>query len=276
LFPFESFYSYWVQMLLISGIFAGLFGLVMGSFLNVFIYRWPLGQSVVRPSRSYCPACKKDIAWYDNIPLLSYLILRGRCRHCSESISWRYPSVEVLTSLVSVVILLRFQNPAEYFVYFVLFSAPLIAISFIDLKHYLIPDLLSLPGIFVGTLVHVLLGPQGPVDNLLQAGLGIVVGGGTLFVISWVYEKLRHREGIGGGDVKLAAMIGAFLGWQAVIIILFLSSLFGTVIGLIVLLIRRKGLSQAIPYGPFLALAAWFYLLYGRDLVHWYLQLAVS
>ncbi len=253
-------------------LFAGLFGLCVGSFLNVCIYRLPRGESVVRP-RSHCPHCNQSLHWYENIPLLSYLIQRGRCRRCPGHISLRYPTIELLTALLSVVIAYRFPDPAHYVGYFLLLSAPLIAITFIDLKTYLIPDVLSLPGIVAGVITHTYIMPGPWTSCLLNSLLGVIVGGGILFLLASLYSLLRKQEGMGGGDIKLAAMIGAFFGWQAVLFVLLVSSILGTLIGGAFLLTSRKEMSHPIPYGPFLALGAWAYLFFGPQLIDWYLSL---
>lgn len=252
--------------------FAALFGLLVGSFLNVCIHRLPRNESVVRP-RSHCPECRHPLLWYENIPLASYLLQRGRCRHCRHPISLRYPTVELLTALLSVAIAYRFPDPVAYLAYFLMLSAPLLAITFIDLAHYLIPDVLSVPGIFLGFVAHLYLAPGTIADRALDSLAGIVVGGGILSLLAWLYARIRRQEGMGGGDIKLAAMIGAFFGWRAIIFILLASSLAGTLAGGLFLLVSRKKLTHPIPYGPFLALGAWGYLFFGRQVVDWYLSL---
>lgn len=250
--------------------FAALFGLIVGSFLNVCIYRLPREESIVRP-RSHCPGCQVLIRWYENIPVLSYLFLRGKCRHCGRRISLRYPVVEILTAVLSVVIVLRFPSPAHYIAYFLFLSAPLLVITFIDLEHLIIPDVIVWPGIGLGLIVHLYLSPAPIVTALTDSLIGIAVGGGSLFLLGWVYEHMRGRVGLGLGDAKLAAMLGAFFGWRAIIFLLLLSSITGTVVGLSYILLRRHSLTHPIPYGPFLALAAWIYLFYGSQLLNWYL-----
>lgn len=253
-------------------ILVGIFGLCVGSFLNVVIHRLPLGQSVVTP-RSYCPHCDQKIAWYDNIPLFSFLFLRGKCRRCGQKISWHYPVVELLTLFLSVGTYYYYQNVLHYLVYFCTLMAPLIAILFIDLKHRIIPNVLTLPGIAVGALVHYWDAPPlWETRALIDSAVGIIVGGGFLFVVAWGYEKIKKREGLGGGDVKLAAMFGAFFGWQAVIMILLMASVLGSLVGLLVVAFKRDWLYQ-IPFGPFLAVAAYLQLFFGRPILVWYLSL---
>lgn len=250
-----------------------IFGLLIGSFLNVCIYRLPRGESIVRP-RSRCPGCRQQLRWYENIPLLSYLVLRGRCRYCHRTISLRYPTVELLTAVLAVALWMRFPHPVPFLCYFVLLSAPLLVITFIDLEHLLIPDVITLPGIVVGIAVHNLLSPGLWTVPLIESALGILLGGGSLWLISWIYERWRGQIGLGMGDVKLAALLGAFLGWRPVIFILFVSSFVGMLIGLILLVSRQTRLKQALPYGPFLALAAWIYLFAGQPILAWYLGMA--
>lgn len=248
------------------------FGLVLGSFLNVCIYRIPRRQSVIVP-RSYCPECGRFIRWYDNVPVLSYLWLWGRCRFCRKRISLQYPLVELLTGLLSLGVYLKFGGVLPYLFYFLLLAAPLVTVTFIDLRHRILPDVLTLPGIAAGVLATLLLSGLAPVSALLRSLFGILAGGGILFLVSWVYEKIRHQEGIGGGDVKLAAMLGAFFGWKEIFLILFLSSLLGSIAGVILLALFKKGLRFAIPYGPFLAGAALITLFLGAEIVRWYLGL---
>lgn len=254
-------------------ILAGFFGLCVGSFLNVVIHRLPLGQSLIKPSRSYCPHCQHTIAWYDNIPLLSFLWLKAKCRHCKQSISIQYFVVELLALFLSLATFVYFKNLILYFAYFCLLVAPLLAIIFIDLKHRIIPDPISLSGIPAGVLVHYLdAPPTWEKQALIESGIGILVGGGFLFLVAFAYEKLKKKEGLGGGDVKLAAMLGAFFGWQAVLMILLISSVLGSVIGLIVVTLK-KNWQYALPFGPFLAIAAYLQLFFGSPILNWYLSL---
>ena len=246
-----------------------LFGLLVGSFLNVVILRLPQGQSVVLP-RSFCPSCGRFLRWYDNIPLLSFAILGGECRFCKKAISWQYPLVEILTGLLSLVTFWKF-GMIPYLLNFLLLICPLIALSFIDLRHRILPDLITLPGIAAGLLVSLVDG-EFRLASLFPSLLGILAGGGTLFLIAWIYEKTRRQEGIGMGDVKLAAMLGGFFGWKGVFLTLFLSSLAGSLVGLILIVILRKGLKYAIPFGPFLALGGLVNLYFGRELIWFYLR----
>ena len=188
-------------------IFSILFGAMVGSFLNVCIARLPKEESIVWPG-SHCPLCRKPIKFYDNIPLVSYLLLKGKCRQCRGSISLQYPLVEGITALSSLLLIIKFGPSLSYLIYFA-FVAALIVITVIDLYHQIIPDVISLPGIGVGLLASLII----PQITFLNSLIGILLGGGSLFLVATVYRWLFKREGMGGGDVKLLAMIGAFLGW---------------------------------------------------------------
>lgn len=246
---------------------AFILGTVIGSFLNVCICRIPAGQSIVSPPSS-CPQCGQRIRWYQNIPILSYLFLGGRCASCRTHISLRYPAVEALTGLLFLLTLYSFGFSTATLVYWLLLAA-LVVITFIDLDHQIIPDVISLPGIVLGFGGSFLI-PWLPWRDSLY---GILLGGGLLLTIAWLYEKLAKREGMGGGDIKLLAMLGAFLGWKAILPIVFLASLVGTLIGVPLMLLQRGDSKLAIPFGPFLALAATVYLFWGEGLVRWYLTL---
>ncbi len=241
-----------------------IFGAVVGSFLNVCIYRIPKGESIVFPG-SHCPHCKGSIPFYDNIPLVSYLVLRGRCRYCQGTISLQYPLVEGITAFASFLLFYQFGISWSYLFYFA-FVASLIVITVIDLYHQIIPDVISLPGIGVGLVASLLL-PQLTFFNSLA---GMLLGGGSLFLVATFYHWLTKREGMGGGDVKLLAMIGAFLGWKAVILTIVLSSLIGSIVGVIVIMAKGKDFKYAIPFGPFLSLGAALSLFYGEQIIRCY------
>ena len=244
-----------------------IFGALIGSFLNVCIFRLPKEESIIWPG-SYCPHCKNPIKFYDNIPLISYLVLRGRCRSCKGSISLQYPAVEGITALSSLFLFIRFGLSLSFLIYFA-FVAGLIVITVIDLFHQIIPDLISLPGIAMGLLLS-LINPNITFSNSM---IGVLIGGGSLFAVATVYHWLFKRVGMGGGDVKLLAMIGAFLGWKAVILTIFLSSLIGSLVGIIVMVSKGRDFRYAIPFGPFLSLGAVFSLFYGQEIISWYLGL---
>jgi len=246
---------------------SGIFGAIVGSFLNVCIIRLPKEESIVWPG-SHCPQCRNPIKFYDNIPLVSYIWLKGRCRHCKQLISVQYPLVEAITGLGSVVLFIRFGPSLTYIIYFA-FVAALIVITVIDLYHQIIPDVISLPGIGVGLLASLIL-PQFTFFDSLK---GLLLGGGSLFVVATLYQWLFKREGMGGGDVKLLAMIGAFLGWKAVILTILSGSLIGSIIGVGIMILKRKDFKYAIPFGPFLSLGAVISLFYGEDIIRWYLYL---
>lgn len=243
-----------------------LLGSCVGSFLNVGIYRLPRGLSIISP-RSFCPQCQTPIKPYDNIPLLSYFLLGGKCRNCQARFSWRYPFVEALTGGMALALFVKFGLSLTFFSTFAL-SAGLIVITFIDLDHRIIPDVISLPGIAIGFLLAFFDSLATVKDSLL----GIIAGGGSLYVVALVYETLTKREGMGGGDVKLLAMIGAWLGWKAILFTLFFASLLGTLIGGMVMLIQKEGRHYAIPFGPFLAFSALAYVFFGPQLIAWYLN----
>jgi leader peptidase (prepilin peptidase)/N-methyltransferase len=244
-----------------------IFGALIGSFLNVCILRLPQEESIITPG-SHCPQCKKPIKFYDNIPLVSYLLLRGRCRYCHSPISIQYPLVEGITALSSLILFLKFGPTLSYLFYFSFVSA-LIVITLIDLYHQIIPDVISLPGIGVGILASLFI----PQITLLNSLIGILLGGGSLFLVATIYQWLFKREGMGGGDVKLLAMIGAFLGWKAVILTIFLGSLLGSISGIIIMVSKGKDFKYAIPFGPFLSLGAVIALFYGENIIRWYLYM---
>ncbi len=244
-------------MLLLSA-FVFVFGAVIGSFLNVCIYRLPENQSIAKPL-SQCPSCHHPIRFYDNIPLISYLILRGKCRDCGNKISWRYPLVEFITAVLALLLFAQFYLTLDFLIFFI-FTAVLIVITFIDLDHQIIPDVITLPGIPIFFLLAVFV-VQVP---WMEAAIGLFVGGGVLLAIALGYEFITKREGMGGGDIKLLAMIGGFLGWKSLIFVLLFSSLLGAVIGVALMLIKKEDAKYAVPFGPFLSAAAVAYLFWGE------------
>ena len=241
-------------------------GTLVGSFLNVCILRLPQEESIVWPG-SHCPQCKNPIKFYDNIPLISYLLLKGRCRDCHRPISFQYPLIEGITGLASLILFMKFGPSLSYLLYFI-FVAALIVITVIDLYHQIIPDVISLPGIGVGLLASLII----PQITLFNSLIGILLGGGSLFLVATVYHWLFKREGMGGGDVKLLAMIGAFLGWKAVILTILLGSLIGSMIGIMVMVSKGKDFKYAIPFGPFLSVGAVIAIFYQNEIIFWYLQ----
>jgi leader peptidase (prepilin peptidase)/N-methyltransferase len=252
---------------LISKVFVFLFGAAVGSFLNVCIYRLPGSLSIIRP-RSMCMRCKTQIAFYDNIPIISYLWLRGRCRHCGATISLRYPVVETTAGLFAVALFNRHGVAPEGFILYA-FVAALLVVTFIDLDHQIIPDVITYPGIMAGFLSSFV------VDYITykESLMGILLGGGSLFLVASVYYLLTRKEGMGGGDIKLLAMVGAFLGWKAVIFTIFVGSAIGTVVGVAVALRTHGGRKMAVPFGPFLSLGALLFLFCGQQIIGWYTAL---
>jgi len=237
--------------------FVFVFGAAIGSFLNVCIFRLPADVSIVRPL-SQCPQCHSPIRFYDNIPLVSYLILQGKCRDCQGKISWCYPMVELITALLAVLLFAKFHFTLNFLIFFI-FTAVLIVITFIDLDHQIIPDVLTLPGIPVFFLLAVFV-VQIP---WMEAVIGLLIGGGVLLAIALAYEFITKREGMGGGDIKLLAMIGGFLGWKSLIFILLFSSLLGAIVGITAMMIKKQDMKYAVPFGPFLSAAAVAYLFWG-------------
>ncbi|MDO8462009.1 MAG: prepilin peptidase [Deltaproteobacteria bacterium] len=255
-------------------VFIILFSAVLGSFLNVCIYRIPRGQSIVLP-RSHCPNCGRFLRWFHNVPVVSFLLLKGKCSFCHRPISWRYLLVELITVGFALLTFYRFGPTAAFFLYFFFLVAPLIVISFIDLEHRIIPDWISLPGIVLGFLVRLALSNGQYLLSLRESLLGVAIGGGFLFFVAFLYEKLRRQEGLGGGDIKLAAFLGAFLGWQNILFVLPIASLAGFVVALVLVIFYRKGMKYPIPYGPFLSLAGLLQLYYGNELIRWYLHVVL-
>jgi len=238
----------------------GLFGLALGSFLNVVIARVPVGRSLVRPG-SACPGCSAPLTWYDNIPVLSFMLLRGRCRSCGMRISWRYPIVETITAAVLVVAYAAFGPSVNFLVACVLLPV-LVALTAIDLDHQMIPDAITLPGIVVGLVINVV----GRRISWLDCAIGILLGGGLFLVIILV-----SRGGMGGGDLKLGAMLGAFLGWQALLVALFVAIVLGGAIGAVLLATGRRGRKDPIPFGPFLAAGGAMALFWGERAFGWWM-----
>ena len=240
-------------------------GACVGSFANVCIYRLPHGKSIIQP-RSMCPQCGHRIAWHDNVPLLSYLWLRGRCRRCGAPISLRYPLVEAVCGLFALGVYLKFGWTWHALAVYT-FIATLIVVTYIDLDHRIIPDIISLPGIPIFLLASLLV----PSVTFFEALLGILAGGGSLLMVAWTYQLLTGKQGMGGGDIKLLAMIGAFLGWKGVLFTIFVSSAVGTLAGIAVMIASRQDGKLAVPFGPFLSIGALTYIFFGAPILHWYI-----
>lgn len=240
-----------------------LMGLSIGSFLNVVIYRLPRGQSLVSPG-SRCPKCGSELRWYDNVPVLSWALLAGRCRRCREPISAQYPIVEIITALLFM--LVAWVTPeGPLLISRLVLVAMLVALFGIDLEHQILPNTITLPGIVVG-LMFSAIAPPGWKDALL----GALLGAGVLYGIAAAYYAVRREEGLGMGDVKMLAMIGAFLGWKAVLVTLVLSSISGAILGLALIAAQRGGMKLALPFGTFLAVGAVAAMLAGDPLIAWY------
>ena len=318
-------------------LFILLAGMAVGSFLNVCICRLPRGESVVTPP-SHCPACDYRIRWYDNIPLLSYLLLRGRCRGCGTRISLQYPLVELLNGLLTLALFLRFGPTLAFLVLF-LFCSALVVITFIDIEHQIIPDEIAGPGILAGYIVSLTMSdhaavplaigivgggaslflafgtlllpwrtaavPDEGADDAFDVGqykrfllaslpgivlgayaaiafdgqvwatslLGIFAGADLICLVIVAWYLVRKEEGMGGGDIKLLAMLGAFLGWKAIPFIIFAGSLVGSVVGVTIMLVQKKDSKLAIPFGPYLVFGAVLYIFYGRQIIQWYLAI---
>jgi len=248
-------------------VLAFIFGACIGSFLNVCIYRIPAAVSIVHPGSS-CPHCKTMISFYDNIPIVSYLVLMGKCRHCKAPIALRYPFVEFLTGILALACMVAF-GPTMHGVLNFFFIATLIVVTFIDLDHRIIPDVITLPGIPVFFLFSFAI----PTISWLDSIIGILVGGGCLFSVAWIYHAITGRDGMGGGDIKLLAMMGAVMGWKGILFTIFAASAVGTVVGLATMIKSSKGMRLAIPFGPFLALGGILYLFFGTAIIRWYIHL---
>ncbi len=261
------------------------FGLVIGSFLNVCIVRLPREESIVHPP-SRCPNCGARIAWYDNIPVLSFVMLRAKCRKCGQPISWRYPAVELANGLLYLWAGSAFGLTGESLLVMLLCSAFLV-ITFIDLDHHIIPDVITLPGIVIGLAAAPFfmsaldvplpfhLGSLVPASRtyptaLCNSVIGLLFGGGPLLLIGWIWEKLRNVEAMGGGDVKFMAMVGSFIGWKGSLLTIFFGALSGSVVGVILIALKKQEGSQVIPFGPYLVLGALLSLFYGPAIIGWY------
>jgi leader peptidase (prepilin peptidase)/N-methyltransferase len=244
-----------VSLFLIAAVF--MFGCIIGSFLNVVILRLPDPAASIAFPSSHCPKCETPLHWYENIPILSYLILGGKCGHCRVKISAQYPLVELLTGLLAVAVIATFGLSMTALGFFV-FCAALVTIIWIDLHHQIIPDVISLPGIIFGFGFSFI----SSFVTWQESLIGLLAGGGIFYAVSYSYYLLRRQEGLGGGDIKLLAMLGAFLGWQSLLFIIFASSVTGTIAGLLAMRSQKRGGATRIPFGPFLAISGLFYLFF--------------
>lgn len=254
-----------MQDYLVIYIFVGLLGLAVGSFLNVLIYRLPRNKKIVF-ERSACPKCGKPIPFYHNIPLLSFIILGGKCRDCKARISLRYPLVEFLNAAAYIYFLYMDGITAAWLAHAYLASS-LIVIIFIDLEFQIIPDKITLPGMVLGLIASLFVSPPG----IVNAAIGFVVGGGALLALAYLGEWLFKKEAMGGGDIKMAAMLGAFVGWQKVLLIFVGGAVIGMVVSIIWMLVSKKVRSERIiPFGPFLAMASFVVIAYGDPIIQFY------
>lgn len=259
-----------------------LWGLAVGSFINVCVYRLPREKSVVTP-RSACPACSAPIRWHDNIPLLSFILLRGRCRDCGAEISWRYPVVELLTGVLFVWVHFHvFRQPVSparliLIPFYWYFCASLVALSAIDLVHFIIPDRITYPLGAVGLALAIIypghLGGTSVGDGLRLAAIGLLVGGGALYLIRLLGGFLFKKEAMGMGDVKLLAGVGIWQGWPSALLAIFLAAAVASVVGVAMIAVKRARWQSKLPFGPYLALASLATLFYGPALLNWYLNL---
>ena len=247
--------------------FIFVFGLCVGSFMNVCIYRLPISKSISNPPRSFCPNCNHMIRYYDNIPVFSYILLKGCCRYCKEPISLRYLLVEIMSGLMVVAVVLKYGISFQSFIYFI-FIASLIVITFIDLDHRIIPDIITLPGIIIGLGSSFFI----PQIGFKTSIIGLLAGGGSLYSVAWGYHLITGKDGMGGGDIKLLAMMGTIVGWKGILFIIFVSSAVGTLTGITLILIQGKNMKFAIPFGPFLSLGAITYIFFGLQIIQWYLN----
>jgi leader peptidase (prepilin peptidase)/N-methyltransferase len=248
-----------------SLLLAGFVGAAVGSFLNVCIYRLPRDLSIVWPA-SACASCRRELSWFENIPILSYLVLRGRCRTCREPISIRYPIVEAITA-VMVATAWWYYGPGTLLASRLLLGCALIVLFAIDLEHQLLPNVITLPGIVVGFVFSLVAEP-----GWLASALGILLGGGGLYAVAAGYFLVRREDGLGMGDVKMLAMVGAFIGWKLTLLTLLLASFSGSVIGVLLIAFRGGDMKYALPFGTFLAVGAGLAATVGTSLLDWYLR----
>lgn len=241
-------------------------GLIIGSFLNVCIYRLPKNESIIKPA-SHCPTCKKEISWFDNIPILSFIILGGRCRFCKSRISYRYPLVEFLAALASAILFIRFGFSINFLVYSIL-SFGLIVAAFIDFEYKIIPDEITIGGLVLGIFLSIVWpnihNTMLIKKSIIDCVLGILVGGGSILLSGILGKFFFKKDAMGGGDIKLLAMIGSFIGWKKILLTFFLAPFFGIFFGIYFLIKYRN---HYIPYGPFLSLASFAAILFGDDII---------
>jgi leader peptidase (prepilin peptidase)/N-methyltransferase len=241
-------------------------GAILGSFSNVIIYRWPRKENIALPA-SHCPHCQHTIAFYDNVPILGWFLLRGRCRHCKAKISWRYPLVETLMAVLFVLVW-RTSGPTYLTIEYLILVFGLVTASFIDIDHFLLPDFITLSGLVIG-LIGAFLNPE---RSFLDSVFGVLFGGGFLWAVAYLYFAIRKQEGMGGGDIKLLAWIGAVLGWKVIPFIIITASVLGTVLGLALAAKEKRSLKTVIPFGPYLAFGALVFVCGGQSFAYTYLR----
>ena len=258
-----------VNVSIVVIVLAAVYGLLIGSFVNAWAYRLANGKSIVRQKRSVCPRCGAQIRAYDNIPVLSWVLLRGRCRDCRQRIHWRYPVGETLTAVLFAAVAAH-DGLGWMLAPHLVFAAALVLVSEVDLEEHIIPDIVVLPGAVIGLAMMIALQPHRWLE-LLGAGLGAAL---FLFVVGWIWERVIHAAAMGMGDVKLALLMGFYLGF-GVIPALFLGFVAGAVVGVVQVALKKGSLRTAIPFGPFLAAGAMAALFVGQPLIHWYLRFAL-
>ncbi len=246
-------------------VFAFVLGACLGSFYNVCIYRYIAEKSIIKPP-SHCPQCGHLLSWWENIPIISYLVLKGRCRKCMKKISLRYPIVELISGLWTIAIAIKYHFSISFFI-FLMFGGIFIVLSFIDLEIFILPDELTITGSILGFLSAPLIGV-----DFKSSILGAVVGSGLFFIIQQGYKLIKGEEGLGTGDIKLLFLIGGLLGVSSVPFIIFVGSIFGLIGGLYYLKTKKQDTQNPIPFGPFLCLATCIYILFGKEIISWYLR----
>ena len=258
-------------------VYVALLGLSLGSFLGMAATRLPVGESLVKP-RSHCRNCGRQLAWYENVPAFSYLILRGRCRSCDAKISSHYFILEVATAALALFAFSRLEPWPRFLIYLLLFIAPVLLLIVIDWRYLILPNAITVPGIAAGFLVHWLDGKYFSIGTmhasslslLLESGYGAAAGGLSLALLAYLYQSLRKRPGLGAGDVKFAAMLGAFFGWKAIFFIFFAASILGIVVGGILIVFRRQTLATQLPFGSALGVVSLLFLFMGERMIQAY------
>ena len=264
-------------MIFIEYLFIFCFGACIGSFLNVCIYRPAAGKSIVRPG-SHCFSCEHPLAWYDNIPIFSYISLKGQCRYCKAKFSPRYAVVEALTGIMFAILLWEYSWSFELLIYAII-TAGLIVATFVDFDHFIIPNFITFPGMIFGLIwsfVVWLFFKESAflVQNPMEAILGFAVGAGFLFSIGEIFTRVLKKEAMGFGDVKLLGMLGLFIGWKLVLLTVILSSFVGSIVGVLMISMKKQKNEQGhIPFGPYLALAAYIAMVWGTKIIEWYISL---